>query len=440
MLVFLLLFFSFFSLIPLTFDNDWLLWNSFYFYALQILVMSGFILHRIEYFCSLFLPSIVMFFFLGISFALGAYLVPRGIGFLTDYYITSITAAENYGVIVSFYMNVFNILFFFSIRYIEMCRGIKNVVRVKNRKVSKYKIVLAYLLLLLVSKEDFFFQFGCQVGLIIYILYSVVDSKGYTKYYIALAIILTMLSSNYDNKREILIVLMSVVFLFSVKGRWKFVFFSRRMIGYFLILGFLLSLILAASILRGYGELEVNGVLSAIYFIPQYIKMDIFMDSVVDNFEISHTYPSSILPVEYILDGKLDILFGLTIIKPLFLLVPRSVWEGKPDSIIYTFTEAHSPGLFTHYGVSIPISLPGELFVNFHILALLVFILVIFLFNKLYMLSIYQYSGDVKKMVCMSASMLFFILVRGSGLDLYVMTLLCAIFPIFLFNIGNNNK
>lgn len=381
-----------------------------------------------------------MFFFLGISFSLGAYLVPRGVGFLTDYYLDAIKSVGNYGLIVSFYMNIFNILFFFSIRYIDFCKGIKDTFRVKNREVGIYKVMFAYILLLLVSQEDFFFQFGCQVGLVVYMLYSVVDNKGYVKYYIALVILLTMLASNYDNKREILIVLMSVVFLFSFKGRWRFDFFSKRMIGNFLILGVLFSLILAASILRGYGELEVNGVLSAIYFIPQYMKMDIFMDSVVDNFEISHTYPSSILPVEYIVDGKLDVLFGLTIIKPLFLLIPRSVWEEKPDSIIYIFTEAHSPGLFTNYGVSIPISLPGELFANFHITALLFFILVIYIFNNLFMLSICKHSGDVKKMVCMSASMLFFILVRGSGLDLYIMTLLCSIFSIFFFNIGNNKN
>ncbi|WP_417585601.1 hypothetical protein [Nitrincola sp.] len=424
------------SFLALLASNSWMAENSYYFYATQFAVYSIFILYRLRYLSMVFAPSIVMFFFLGISFSLGSYFVPKEFGFLTAYYINELDEIKYHAFITFYYMNVFNILFFASCSLLDKQETIISHQRAIASSQNDIKLFIAFMLLFLVSLKDLFFQFGIQVGLITFILFSISERRRLVKLICSILILAIMLTFNHENKREIIVVLMLISFVYSMSKKTTFKLLSPKIFSYISILVVFFSLVLSASILRGYGKFEATSFIDALILIPDYMALDIFWDSLIDNFEISHTYPSSILPVDYVLSGKLSILAGTTIIKPLFLLIPREVWESKPESMIYIFTETHSPGLFTNLGVSIPISLPGELFSNFHVMALPVFIALVMLLNYCFLLIFNKQINSLKRMLCCSASILFFILVRGSGLDLYIMTLLCALAAIFLLSIN----
>lgn len=429
----LLVFFGAFSVLPFFFDNNWLLWNSYYFYVLQFSVLSIYLISKVKFVSFLFVPTLVMFFYLGLSFSLGSYLVPKGVGFLTDYYIEDVKKIDNYSTIVFFYLNVFNVLFYLS------CLTLKRQIKFSSvlcfyPKNESFKLFFALVFLFIVSLKDFFFQFGMQVGIISYILLVCAKSSNVTKAFVYCYVLAIVLAFNHHNKREVMMGLMLILLAYSTINKERFNIFSARIFSYFGIFILLVSLVISASILRGYGNFEVASFWQAITYIPDYIKLPIFQDIIVDNFEISHTYPASILPVEYLLIDKINILAGVTLIKPMFLIIPREVWESKPDSIIAVFTNAHSPGLFDR-GISIPISLPAELFLNFHIFSFLILFIVGYFFNRVFESFVFCTRSFFKKSLCLSITILFFILVRGSGFDLFVLTALSSALILLVFNV-----
>lgn len=426
----LILFFTLSSFPVLLLDNEYLKFNSWIFYSFQFFVYSFYILNKIKYITFFFLPSSVSFFFLGLSFSIGSYYVPLNYGFLNEFYLFQYSNVKNFPVIVFFYMNLFNVLFLVLCNSLSKQKQFSGILFFYNSNKFALRAFLLVLLLIFCSIHETFFKFGAQVVIVSYLCFLLMKKNTFIKIFVYFLLILIILAFNHESKREILIILFILVFFISSELKLKFEFYSFKMFSYFFLIFLVFLLIIAASILRGYGNFEIEFFWQAIFFIPEYFKLDSITHILLDNFEISHTYPASILAVEYVLSGNIDLYYGLTVIKPIFLVVPRELWESKPDSIIAIFTDSHLSGLFDT-GLSLPVSLPGELFINFSALSLFCMYLILFLADRLFFFSINKNTFSFKVVLSICSFITFFMLVRGSGFDLYILTILTS--AIFAF-------
>lgn len=422
------------SIVVLFIDNDWLLYNSYYFYTFQFLSFFFIILSNVKYAFQFLMPSIVMLFYLSFSFALGSKFVPLGYGFLTIDFIDSIKGMKSLKYSTFYWLNIFNILFLISLNGLNKQKKMEfmNGEKIKKNYIS---ILILIILLLLVSNVKFFGTFGLQIGLIIVLCVCLKPFSRPIKIIFYILFLCIAVIFNHENKREILMIFMVSFFMFSYTERLFFKINISNFITYSLILLMFVGLILASSILRGYGSFEVESFVDALVHIPDYISADVFAYSIIDNFEISHTYPAAILPVEYIINGQLNVKYGSTLIKPLFLPFPREIITFKPDSVISIFTSFQAPEVFA-VGGSFPVAFPSEVFVNFHLVSFFVFTVIVLLFNNVY-LSLFKYRiTGFRFKAYLSFVVLLFILIRGGGSDLLLISYLSSLIVVIISSLN----
>ena len=424
------------SFSSLFFESDYLKLNQHYFFIAQVVVFLLFVVTNIKYVSSFFLPSFFILFYYLFSFSLGSYYVPREFGYITEYYSLSFSQIENYTQIV------FYLLFSNSV--------LLSLVSINERKVRNYnfifteeqvnyrKLIVLLFLFLFFSAVNFFGRFGFQVMLAIVIVGIIKSQASLFRYAIYLIIVSTVVIFNHENKREIILIFMLLIFLESFYRGLKFKVRTSSLLLYFAFISIFIVLILTSSILRGYGGFGDINIIQALFYIPDYIASETFIDSLVDNFEISHTYPAAVLPVEYVISGKLPIIWGESIIKPLFLPLPREVFDFKPESALTIFTKIQDSA-FYDLGGSLPVAFPAELFMNFFYLAPLFLASIIGFFDSIF-LKINKYKSEsLAFKASVAAILLVFIFVRGGGLDLYTMTWLSAVFVGLLTSINKNS-
>lgn len=415
-----------FSFSILLIDNMWLMWNATLLYSAQFLIYSLILLKKIKYFHSLFLPSNMLFFYLGLSFSIGSAVVPHNIGFLTVDFIESYRSINNFPFITFFWVNVFNLVFFISYQYLDKNEDVS----FSLLNISKQRILFTFSLLLLlffVSIFDVFFKFGFQLAIIALLVTRVFSFNFRLKVFFVLSIVLIILAFNSHNKREVLMAMMLIMLIFSVFYRYKFDIFSLKSIYYFLGVSLVFVMVIAASIIRGYGSFVLDSPLHAFLMIPDYFMLESFSHIIVDNFEFSHTFPAAVLSMEYALSANIDLQAGLTLIKPLFIIIPREVWSLKPDSYISIFTFYQAPHVH-NLGGSFPVALPSELFANFHVFSIFIFGLIVYFFNLIFHRLVIAKRMEFTFISFAGLISLFFMLVRGSGFDLYFIHSLCLLF------------
>ena len=95
-----------------------------------------------------------------------------------------------------------------------------------------------------------------------------------------------------------------------------------------------------------------------------------------------------------------DFLLGATYFKPLFFYIPRSIWEGKPESI--TVITANSFG-----GSSLVTTIIGEMYMNFSLLGIIILPIVLWFTDGLITKSLRPY-GSISNIVGFFFGLLFF--------------------------------
>ena len=95
-----------------------------------------------------------------------------------------------------------------------------------------------------------------------------------------------------------------------------------------------------------------------------------------------------------------DFLLGATYFKPLFFYVPRSIWEGKPESI--TVITANSFG-----GSSLVTTIIGEMYMNFSLLGIIILPIVLWFTEGFITKSLRSY-GSISNIVGFFFGLLFF--------------------------------
>jgi hypothetical protein len=421
-----LLYFNFIiSLFSLFIENQWLISNSFFLFVIQFIIYAVYILYKVKFVIFFLSPSIVMLLYLSFSFSLGSYFVPREIGFLTVDFIQSILTMKHTNLVVFYWLNVFNILFLVSFKTLEKQNEWETE---EPGGSSAQSLVIGFstvFIFVLVSLVDSFATFGFQLALVVSICIIFSNFKKSFQTPLYLFVLLIFVANNYENKREVLMALIAMVMCFSYFNRLKFTLSIKSFVLSTILISSFVTTILASSILRGYGGMPVSNLFEAVKSVPNYITSERFTDSLVDNFEISHTYPAAVLPVEYIIEGRMDILAGESLIKPFFLLIPRKVYTAKPQSVLTLFTIEQAPGVYA-VGGSFPVAFPAELFVNFSFLGLLALCLFTKLFDYIFLLIFRCNRSGLQFKLTVCFTSLLFILIRGGGADLMMISLVSA--------------
>ena len=191
-------------------------------------------------------------------------------------------------------------------------------------------------------------------------------------------------------------------------------------------------LILAMSVMRGYGSSGPDDTVDIINLVPRiisYVGMNDFLKYFLLNIEVNYTFFHSFNAMEYIMNDSGLVTYGSTIYKMFFVFFPRSLFSFiKPDSFIHLYIESYNPGLRLAGG-SYPPNLYAEMFWNFHFSGFIILNLLFLAFSKIYALTIkHLISGQYFKYSFLLFIYLFLVTYfRGSGLDMFTVYVIFSI-------------
>ncbi|WP_171291143.1 O-antigen polymerase, partial [Acinetobacter baumannii] len=400
-------------------------YNSWGIYFFQFLINLFFLISRIKSLTNLFMPSFIFLVYLFLGQVVGGYLSPLGYGWYGDF-DKALSLVNNMHIIV-FYNLIINYILFY----------LTGIFLFKNNSyeigyLNSYNYYISFFLVILIFIIVSFFRgvwtFPIQLGSFI-ILYLISLNKNlFLRVVSILFMFFIMITTSYDSKREIIMVLVAFLIITLLYKKYS-LNLRTILLAPLAFLVFSLTIMLS-SIIRGYGDLDNRSFLSALTYIPTYIKSENFLDNLVENFELNYSYSLPVLAMEYVLSGRIDFQYGLSLIKPIFLIIPRDLFDLKPESIIFTFTKAYDYNFYQNGG-SLPVLLPAELFINFNLFGVLIFFLIIYYLNNIYR-KIFYTKNTFYFIQYILISSLFLMFMRGSGFDLFILYIVLGSFYIYL--------
>lgn len=241
-----------------------------------------------------------------------------------------------------------------------------------------------------------------------------------TRYGSIILIIGLMSILNPFDKRMAIFLIVPFLYFEVIRGNLNFNIKNTIIMS--MVGAFITYCILAMSIFRGYGNYGVGeNMLAALQYIPDYVSSDYFAAAFMQNIEVSYFYFHYVNSIELIVSGTEDLLFGRTLIKPLFLPFPREILEWKPYSIIEYYTSAHNYSARA-VGGSWPPNFAAEYFWNFHFFGIFLFPVFAFYNAKIFNFLASLKISDRPFVTAFAAYAYMNILTyaRGSGVDQYV--------------------
>lgn len=274
-------------------------------------------------------------------------------------------------------------------------------------------------------------------ALIIFMFLSSQKIKLRMIYYLLIMVVFAMAS--FESKREIIFIFISIVYIENLFNPIKFDINLRTGIMGAIGFGLFTFFILVSSITRGYGNYNAGGFIEAIKYVPSYVESDIFVDALGDNFEINVVYVNALNAADMYMSGNQETLYGETFLKALFIPIPKSVFDYKPNSMIVLY----SPRVYTgrDYYITYPVIIYSELLWNFGLLFIPFLFFIVWVLDMFYYkmsLNTYRKGFTVSSIVLLVLYTINMQFIRGSGLDLLILYIIVAI-PFSWFLIKMNN-
>lgn len=241
-----------------------------------------------------------------------------------------------------------------------------------------------------------------------------------------LIIIVVFATFSVHEKREAIFLIFPILFFEILQHPRKLTVRSVSLL--VPLAGFLLLLIIAMSVARGYGGFgEMDTLFSAVPFVLKYVSSENFIGGLLNNIEANYFFFHAINAIEMAIRDSDLIVYGSTLIKPLFILIPRSIAPWKPEGMITLYTTAFDPS-FRTLGGSWPASFISELFWNFSYLCipLSVFLALGLVKLQFLLLRAHAFGHTYLLVLLLFAYMNVLTLMRGSGLDQYLVSLIFA--------------
>jgi hypothetical protein len=425
--------------------NEVLAWHSYVLYAVQMLTLLPFLLGAARELKNVFIPTFFVLAYYLVNLTFGSYLVPRGFGWHKQFEET-VLAVDYYNIIVPFLLSANVILFLLTRATLRRLSGIEQQRDPVDLPASGasypewyslLKAPLYFMAFLLVSAFDVFSAFSFQLAILVMHLTEPALRRRAYRFAVCGVYLAILLAFSFENKREIAMVLFLVLFLEAYFSRARLSLRPLHLLGYVGAAAAFFGLILAASILRGYGAFEVKSAMQAVLLIPQYISSDIFIDGITDNLELNYSYGTTITAMDHGLRGLIDLQYGGSLIKWVYLPIPRDAIPFKPESIMQLFTSKFLPEWW-RAGGSLPVMFAADMFLNFHVFGIAPFALVWWGINELYVRIHTVAFRSVAYFSCIFAVITVLMFARGSGIELWLLYWLFAL-PLFMAGrlIGN---
>ncbi|APX98903.1 hypothetical protein BWR22_00805 [Lacinutrix venerupis] len=367
-------------------------------------------------------PSFLAVTYLNLNFIIGSWVFSNNLVFtrlLPDYKLWEHASSRLF---------IFNILNFFIILSYFVTLNLKFSLKQQinlnkiNQKFLFYTTVFLFITLLILSPYLEFLGFLLVVfkTALALILIAYAFKKFKLKYRIMLyfVILLIFVIFSVESKREAIFLILPIVLLETSKLKLRFKF-KQIFILFALALG-LCYFIITMSILRNYGGFKAKSFLEATTYVDDYIQTKTFVAGFMNNLEISTTYLHSNNAIEYLKKDKLDLVYGETIIKPIFIFIPRSYFKFKPRSAIDIYTSEYDIE-FRNRGGSFPISMQSELYLNFGYLSFIFGFIIFTFFNSVYKnaLKLIKNNEILNYIYLLYMYEIFLFVIRGSGLDIF---------------------
>jgi hypothetical protein len=417
--------------------EEFIIENGQWFYAIQFLVIFMNLLRVKNNYIYFFSPSFLCLAYLNFNFFLGQMVVARGIGFDLKYY-NAFKNFESVSFITAFFL-LCNLMVFLSISF-KSFNKIINIRFIKSNlnTINKSKVLFLFLILFFLGyvkinlsflggQGDFIYVFKLAVSILIVFIIS--DYKSKIRFLLYFFIICLFFNGSFNSKREILYVIILIVFFEFLRNKINVRIKLKQFLLFSFGFAFIFYLVIIASIMRGYGNYNVNDSINASKYVLDYISSETATKALASNFELNYLYGNSSNAVNYIYSGEEKYLYGSTFLKFLFIPIPRSLFPEKPLSMIDIYTNKFDPS-FRSIGGSYPVIIYSESYWNFSLLAFPFLYLIFSLFNRFYLkvvgfiersnISIYSVF-----LIFMYITLIQFI--RGSGFELW---LLYGIIPI----------
>ena len=416
--------------------NEFLIYNSIYFYLFQIFLLIPILISKLKYVRNIFLPSFFVLFYFIVNQCLGSYLVPRGFGF-NNWFEPYLAQVKNYNYITSYLLLSNYVLFvtcLISLKRTDRIDTNNFNYRSKKDKHLFVKLIFGTLLFFGLSTLEFYSKFSLQLIVLVIIVNYLVYNRFSLRILVYLFILSLMVIYNFENKREVIVVLFAIILIETLYSRILLKFNTKRLIAYFLVVATFILLIISSSILRGYGGFETNSFREAVILVPEYVKSEVFVDGITDNLELNYNYGTGTSAMNLIIEGELNYQFGLTLLKVFFLPIPRSIVKFKPESTMQMYTKKFNPS-FWNEGGSLPVILPVDMFINFHLLGVFFIYFLMRIFDNIF-IKVLLFGPKYKYYF----SALFFIVTillfaRGSGLELYILNYLFCLPIVLIFSV-----
>lgn len=395
-------------------------------------------------------PMVIAFFYILMSSASGAYFIPRGYGFIDDYY--HIIQQSDYYSLICFVIILCLIIIYEIGLYVHE----KYVVHINFKNFKKdtslflilfllsFSVMIGWLdidLSLLGASDNKIvtpFQYAIFIPLLTYVI---IENNSLKKNFVSLAVILILLIFSYDSKRDILMMFIGILSLnYIVNNDILFInkeinqFKVKHLLYAFPLFLIFFFIILYSSVGRGYGSYNVSSFFKIIQFSFIYITEDIFIDALMSNLEINHSYGNLVNSIDMFFNGEYKLLYGSTIFKFLFIPLPRYLVDFKPDSFVHIYTSLYDP-LLRSQGSSRPVIFIGEFLWNFSYLFLPALILFSYFINRFFVKMLSYLSAGNINFAFLSILYLYITFiqyVRGGGTDLWVSYYLLSI-PLLVF-------
>lgn len=429
------------SIIPIFLNNDLAARYEFTNYVLlQLCLFWLLYIFKEDRFKFLLSPSFIAVTYLNLNFLIGSWVFANGLVFtklLPDYKLWEFASTR--------------LLFFNGINFfITLAYFLKINLKFKDKQfINLYKInqkFLFYITLFVFAGTliaspylefiGFYLLIFKTMLAIMIIAYSFKNFSLKKRAFIYLTTIFIFVLFSVDSKREAIFLILPIVLLESSRYKLKFKF--KQIL---IALGLFISLcyfILTMSILRNYGGFKPKSFFEATTYVDDYLRSESFVAGFMNNLEISSTYLHSNNIIEYIKRDKVKMVYGETIIKPIFIVVPRSYFKFKPRSAIDIYTTKFDKG-FRQRGGSFPVSMQSEFYLNFGFFSWLVAFVFFGFFNSVYknVLNLIKNDKILNYIYILYMYEIFLSVIRGSGLDIFsvysiVFLLLFIFYKIFL--------
>jgi hypothetical protein len=424
--------------ISATLPQNFLAYSSYWIYAAQSVTFAFYIAPKIKSINFFFLPSLFSLLYFELNLTLGGYLVPRGYGWDKQFQ-ENVLGINSYHTIVPYLLICNLVLFVVTSISLRKLNIEQKFIRLKPEALAVYipveksthaDHILSFLMIAAFSVfaaldyldiDTFLTGWAFSFELAIMALHltraNITRSKFRYLFYAVYAVLMS--ATDFDNKREIIMSVLMIIFLESYFSRKKVNLGIGGILGIGASFLVVFVLICVASIMRGYGDYHPANLLQAVMLVPKYLTSDGFIDFITDNLELNYSYGVALTAFNMVLEKHMDFQWGKELLKLVVFPIPRDIFPDKPMNVLQTFTLSYDPNYAEQEG-SYPVMFLSEMFVNFHVAGALAVAAVFTGLDHIYIA-----WRRINKLSFLGLSYLFLIFTvpefaRGSGFDNYV--------------------